>query len=325
MKFFATCGSLVTFALLAACGGDEGIPLSEFADRYIAAYCENRTTCDAAVSVDACIARNVARRQLEQSVLEGRIVYDPAAAAACVTARAKVTCDFTDKAWLYGPEVCDDVFIGVVADGGACFVASDCQSGRCVAPACGAACCAGTCASTVAPGEVGQACGNGKCVAGAYCDGGTCLAFVPGGGTCTDTFYCASGFGCRNGVCVDFPDRGEACVGYCAGFGDRCDVATLTCVPKQGLGGACSSKDHCQDPLYCGTGTCRAPAPAGGMCMVGTIPCAAGTFCETTTMTCVANLDDGSTCANDASCRSDYCDPFAAVRVCAPRPVCAGE
>lgn len=312
--------SWIAAVVVWGCGGSDGLSLEDYSSHLLAAHCENQVACGASESVESCAAGIVARQQLEQSVAAGRIVYDPAQAQSCVDALAVLTCDTNDKAWLSGPAACRGVFEGTVADGGECFTGLECLSQACSVPDCGLACCVGTCAPTEVPGAVGQPCGNGRCVDDAYCSGGTCRAFIPAGGACTASYYCASGLGCVGAVCADFPERGEPCPQQvCSGSGDRCD--TQTCVPRLGFGGVCSVARDCQDPLYCASDRhCRAPATAGQTCSL-TIPCAAGAYCAAGN-TCATVLEDGQACTRDAQCRSDYCDPFAGNQACAVRPVC---
>ena len=314
--------SWVAMVLIGACGGSDGVPLDEYVDRYLDAYCQNQFACGVYDRVESCMAPLVGRHQLEQSVAAGRTSYDAATALACLEARLVLTCDVTDKAWLRGPPACRDVFAGTVPDGGACFVSSECVSDECTAPGCGMACCAGTCAPTVAVGDIGQACGNGRCVDAAYCNGGTCTAFVAAGGMCSAPFYCASGLDCVAGTCQDLPDRGQSCpMGLCAGAGDHCDVDTRTCVPLASLGRPCATSAGCQQPLRCGSGTCREPAALGQVCSA-VIECVPGAYCGPGNI-CATPRADGEACADDGECSSDYCDPFGAAPACAVRPVCS--
>ena len=311
----------VAVLMVGGCGGSDGVPLDQYIDRYLDAYCRNQVACGVYDRVESCLAPLVARRQLEQSVATGRVVYDAATAAACIEARATLTCDASDQAWLRGPPECQDVFTGTVADGGECFSSSECKSDRCTVPGCGMACCAGTCAPTVGRAEVGQACGDARCVDSAYCNAGTCAAFVAAGGMCTASFYCASGLDCVASTCQDVPDRGQPCpMGTCAGAGDHCDVATRTCVPLAALGQPCSTLDGCQRPLRCGSGTCREPAALGQVCSP-VIECVPGAWCGPGN-TCAVRRADGEACAEDLECSSAYCDPFGAAPACAVRPVC---
>jgi hypothetical protein len=108
------------------------------------------------------------------------------------------------------------------------------------------------------------------------------------------------------GTGPSYDDSREACShlyrGHAA-IGDRCSGGSDDCLP--GL--------DCQSDAV-GNATCQTPAAGlaiGTGCWGSALPCAAGAYCESSTMTCTALLPNGASCGIDYECQSQFCD-----RVC---------
>jgi hypothetical protein len=82
-----------------------------------------------------------------------------------------------------------------------CVVGSDCEGGRCSAPA---------------PRQPGESCSrDGDCVYRAACRGGVCVKGGLLGDPCSDVIACASGW-CDGGTCAPLLPAGAACTGAAA-------------------------------------------------------------------------------------------------------------
>lgn len=279
---------------MAACGRLEPVPLADYAAAAQDALCGWAVACRH-VPDDATCRRLVDpkrydTRRAAEAIAAGRLVYDPDAAATCLDTGRRGPCpsSFDDPS-------CARVFVGEVAEGGACTARIECAAGAdCADRACTASCCVGTCGAPIAPAAplapVGAACQTHfDCVAIAYCDAGTCRELP------------------RN--------AGDPCLFGCW-YGDlTCDVATLTCVEVAGLGEACGAKPCDAAWAFC-DGVCAA-RPGEGEACDATRACIPTTWCDGTA--CRARGGAGATCANDAQC--DYvCD--AAAGTCADYSPC---
>ncbi|HVV86997.1 MAG TPA: Dickkopf N-terminal cysteine-rich domain-containing protein [Kofleriaceae bacterium] len=318
---------LVGALALAACGGDS-ISIGDLGEKLVNAECARYARCGVYTSKDACVADARANfSTIEASVAAGRIKYDGGAAADCLDAFESESCDSTTESARVTPPACDDAIKGAVADGGACFISTECVSRSCSVPDCGMACCQGTCDATVAKAAIGASCANADCVDGAFCnDSDVCAALLAAGQTCQNDDQCGYGLACGNNVCAPAANRGDACLdGRCSDIGDRCD-GNMTCVALSGAGGACTTDFggvfDCQLPLVCNQTTlqCENPPTAGQAC---TTFCANGLFCNDDTHQCEARRANGMACAGDGDCQSDFCDQSGANPVCAVTPTCS--
>ncbi|HVU52888.1 MAG TPA: hypothetical protein VHL80_19535 [Polyangia bacterium] len=231
---------------------------------------------------------NLDVRQVQAEVAAGTVKYDGAQAAACLDAVADATRDCSrSKAPTHGLPACAAVFTGMVADGGACFGATECASQRCDVMACTAACCPGTCAASTPSGvPLGGACtGAFTCAAGGFCDGSTmpfhCVPSLPAGSRCAAEDSCAAGLGCLPSTadpaspfaCAAFAAEGAPCTGEdtCDLTTDFCDPATSTCKPRLAPGSACDpTVVSCLGYASCdkATGKCIALGRLGDPCPV---------------------------------------------------------
>ncbi len=228
--------------------------------------------------------------RLSSAIAKGRVTFDPAAAAACVTSFQQTIAggvcwgniDTNQPGGAeYGSSACTGVVTGLQAAGKPCAIDLECASGLTCVGWTGST--DGTCAM---PGVAGQPCeqaadagsaldldyGFGShppCAAGAYCVTPTCKAQGASGAACTEDSACVAGMTCHLGRCAaagPSTDGGACdtkvdCVQgtYCA-LGDGGAVPGV-CAPREGQGGSCtSSGDQCK-------GICVAPdGGVGGVC-----------------------------------------------------------
>jgi len=297
-------------------GSDGGnVPLTMFAADFAISYCAPRVACGAFVDLATCRAatffeQNQVILTAIGEVGRGTVVYDPAAAAACITGlpqdcavtqgnQAQVL-SVNDALNLFQQiPACAGVFTGTLPSGAvcelftfACAGASYCNPGNynCTMPN---GCCMGNCQPNVAPTphKEGESCtDNDLCRTPAVCDN-------PGNGTCV--LPPAEGFACD--ASVNFP---------CASLGDYCRVdgstgTTGTCVPRLLAESACTV------------------SPPVGFASDGIDPCQLDAHCAgdgtgNGIPTCVPYAGLGSPCDQKAS----VCDPLliCANGVCAQNP-----
>jgi hypothetical protein len=218
---------------------------------------------------------------LGASLSAGRVRFDADRAEDCTTFYSNATCTTLQ------PErsPCTDVYVGLVAAGGACVTSQDCAAGGlCDAQP-------GTCGATCTTRrQIGESCASTSgmlCVSGAACTQGKCVAQVRSvqGGACSNDYDC------RSGVFGN--------VLYCAIPAGAKDG---TCQPTKS-GGPCAGRRECESKLYCASAsdTCLARVRSGGACTPGDNACEPGTACVamagTTNGTCVeVPRPDGASC-----------------------------
>ncbi|WP_437672143.1 hypothetical protein [Sorangium sp. So ce131] len=231
-------------------GGDvEPVALDALAGEFADVYCERIfRCCDAAeqaqlfellspkpetqeeCSAELSLLLSLFSRQQKESVDAGRQTYDGEKAARCL-AEMEGTCEGglggDDNPFDATPE-CSTIFVGKVADGGACTDDDDCSGA-------GSACTDDVC--TPPPAE-GEPCSFGEgCQEGLSCefsgDGMQCvkLGNKPGGEACTASYDCASRDCDLIHGCAPQKENGAEC-----GFSDACksgycDAETFTCAP----------------------------------------------------------------------------------------------
>ncbi len=248
------------------------------------------------------------------------------------------------------------VFVPAHTNGDACAIANDCLSGLCVdgvccdrgcnqqCEACDVAGALGTCTTVLGQPHgtrasctgtgLGTACGqacNGidatRCIyalATAACGANTCS-----GGTATHTGSCDYAGSCisATSTCDAYDCGTTACRTTCAtstdcAAGFRC--AAPTCVPRDGLGKACTDATSCASGLFCTDGVCCGVADCGagkscalssglGVCKkkIGTA-CGASTECDS--QLCV----DGYCCNAPCTGPCEACDVSVALGLCVP-------
>lgn len=310
----------------AGCGGASGAPgdVDAFLSRFYAAACTIQVSCGDMPDRPTCLASlpldGTDLRTLRADVASGKVHYDSTKGGACLAYAERLygsACTRTALAAVdtTGRDTCDEVFVGTVADGGACALSFQCASGTCALTdnACLPAqqCCAGSCAATKAPIPVGADCGgsldNLNCETGSVC---TVTATVSSpkcitpskvvGTACLVAYECASPLFCdiavatSTGTCQPSAARGVPCNSYvgtgsCDDLRDYCPVSTDTCTPRGEAGAPCSSLDpnSCLGSAQCIGSTCVALSPESGACdSTNGSGCLGGLECSPQTDTC---------------------------------------
>jgi hypothetical protein len=257
------------------------------------------TTTSAYQFIDAIYAALTkdCEQALASSIAQGRVAFDPTAAAACESSFQQRIAQ--GNCWgnvdtnqpgppIFGSSACSDVVTGLQGAGAPCAVDFECTSGLT---------CVGWTGSTdgacTSPGGAGAACeqapdagsalyvdwGFGdhpSCASGAYCVTPKCKAQGGAGASCTSDQACTSPMICHLGACAatSISADGGTCDGkvdcqqglYCA-TGDGGAVPG-TCVPRQPQGGECTAngdecKGMCVVPDGGTTGVCAALCGSG--------------------------------------------------------------
>jgi Dickkopf N-terminal cysteine-rich region len=292
--------------VLAACGGGGGgsIPIGDLEVRFQRAFCAEGVHCGSFPNQASCLASVfVDFGQWKAGIQSRRIIYDGAAAAACLDMLATQDCA-QSTVEPSNPDACVRTFQGTLAEGAPCFLSVECVSANCDRGKCdpAATCCQGTCGPPDIPIPQGGACGvGGHCAADTYCKSGatgglTCQPAIAVGQPCSAIDVCALGSICHlaagngTGVCGNsYPKRGEDCdlaILPCDEDTDTCDATTKKCVVRAAVGAACQSTTDCVLYAKCDPATrkCVASSLAGGLCAdksdcLGSLSCTAG-ICE---------------------------------------------
>jgi hypothetical protein len=271
---------LIGLAALAAagCGGGNGpVPIDDLVARMQAAMCHasvacgivpDTATCNASLSVtiDSSVLSVVA------SVKRGTTRYDGSLAQQCLDQIASLPCPTPPPSL----EVCEAVFRGTIATGGACMISEECISQSCVYPSsCKSTCCTGTCSPGRGVVPLGAACGgldSTFCSSDAFCKNGVCVAQVPVGSHCDDQDLCVAGSSCQSTgsatICTaDFPAHGAKCtLGWpCQRSDDYCDPTSVRCVRRKLPGASCDGIE-CVAYANCVNGSCTAFPGPGASC-----------------------------------------------------------
>jgi len=294
----ATMASL----LLAACGGDDAttaIPLDELAAEIEAARCDQWVACGAALDAETCLGTvDDGLRTLHVSAADvaatraGRILYHADRAVECVALLRDAPCGMVESIE-QAPRIdsaCGAILEGTLADGESCSTSRECVSGHCQAPECEEACCPGVCEAPAAIEvlDLGEECdvGPGECADGTTCRSSgvwtyTCQRLAGEAEACMDVGDCAFELDCVSatpgeaGLCTRPPRSGEDCGGErmfgCDDPRDTCDLETLRCVPRAGLGEPCEGEvwggdDGCVLYGMCAGTTCVPRPTAGEAC-----------------------------------------------------------
>jgi hypothetical protein len=217
-----------------------------------------------------------------------------AALDACASATEVAACQTPDGA----PPECD--LRGTLPGGAPCFVATQCESGRCdgtieINPGGGTS--PAKCGHCVPVARVGQPCPQGGCTQGSMCvtmmpyPSASCVALTFGGeGASCDELTAV----CQRGL-------------YCEGQSKRC-------TPLADLGEPCGSQyvTGCKPPLFCtgAPGTCKAPGETGAACN-GEGECASGLGCAFQQQRCtpITWVAPGDVCDDVGLCLRGSCVP----------------
>jgi hypothetical protein len=197
--------------------------------------------------------------------------FAPTSTAAKYDANAAGECVAAERSYYAGCGVagtvnlgaCSRVYIGTIAEGGACA-----DDEECIDPAGGDGYCntaggGGVCATKfpAAHGTLGQGC-SGSC-ARESC--GTVLSGPNVDCFRTDGLYCSSANTCQQlaevgGPCEPAPD--DSCVSTA-----YCDSTTNLCVARNAVGASCPGWGTCIDTAFCGaSGVCEAKKANGQPC-----------------------------------------------------------
>ncbi len=333
-------------------GGD--IPIESLGEAQAEAICDVLFRCEGVdddriklVFRDAATCREYLSQMLdtsriealERAVAEGTVVYDSHAAARCVG-----TVDSGCGAVVSGFDGrgdCDVVFTGTVAEGGDCFLTTECRPG--LSCSFETETCPGRCVTeSPSPGY----CGGVSCDVAA---GEECF-YPPGVGEerCVTEIVepdATEGMPCGLVAETETQVTRRACAPglYCTG-----DAYTVgTCRTPIAAGATCSDSDVCVSGHLCADGSCREVTivrTAGGTCGgallqvcdplerlecvsevcaeigdgtagspcrngdFGELTCNEGLVCEADTRTCVAPKPAGASCGSSRECASGSCD-----------------
>jgi len=318
-------------------------PLSP--DTYLAsldaASCSTAIRCGVLGASEAatCASDAVSARQAypppysaSDAVTAGRLTFDPAAAARCLSALGSAPC--TANAVLTPVPDCEAVFAPVVAVGSQCFSSGECVGGYCDAPDS----CAGTCRAYLA---AGASCTNAtQCDPRTdFCDpgSGSCTSLPVAGASCSGEGSCFSGLFCvvsgsnTSGACQPAGMVGDVCQALTLS-GSTCSpdlycdatAAPAVCAARLSSGSACSSDAACSDGLACiglkldptslavtAPGRCAPLLDVGSTCdpTADSTGCPFYQRCDAPTQKCVLMGTAGDDCSTTGYCRDYlYCD-----------------
>jgi len=366
MSLLRLTPSLLLVAVLALVGctksrteGTGEVPIDRLDDELVDAYCdllfrcglggdgaEIRLLLDSPGQCETFLGRSLREQgdltELQRLVSSGAVSYDGEAARACLD-EVQRSCGAIGGS---GSPVdsCEDVFVGTVPDGGACYLDEECL-GDAYCDLGGTGICPGLC---TARGPLGSACDSAsECTREGLSGSATCSY----GGVvseCVDTVWtadaaagaacgqvssegyvrtwtaCAAGLFCTGdetpGVCQAPIAAGSPCPGrgVCVEGSICIDGACREVTVVRNVGDACGEAmlAFC-DPfarLECGeTGTCVAlgDGTEGSPCRggdFGELTCNEGLSCHSDTDTCGPPKAAGASCGRDAECASRFCD-----------------
>ncbi|HSA23056.1 MAG TPA: PKD domain-containing protein, partial [Myxococcota bacterium] len=225
------------------------------------------------------------------------------------------------------------VAVTQLAGGEVCTEHGQCAGGLCVDGRCCDSVCVGPCRTCALPGSEGlcsfipggqdldgECAGEGVC--GATCNGLGACAAPPAAGTPCATCARCDGLGACLPVpagqdpledCVEEPPASCGQTGLCDGAGGCArQPPGLECAPEACLDGAHHPADQCDGGGSCADSGAQSCSPYVCLdavsCRVGCSQddhCVAGSRCEDGA--CIAYLDPGQPCQQDAQCRSGVC------------------
>jgi len=336
---------LVAAAACKSGGGTNGAQAlaspQAFQDALDATSCATAIRCGVLGASEAttCASNAASARQafpspysVTDAVKAGRLTYDPASAARCLSALGSAPC--TANALLTRVADCDAVFTPVVAVGSQCFSSGECVGGYCDAPEG----CAGTCRAHLA---TGANCANAtQCDPGTdFCDPGSesCTtlpvagASCSGEGSCGPALFCVVSGSNTTGACQSAGSAGDVCrpltlAGSTCSPGLYCDTTAspAVCAARLGQGSTCASDAACSDTLACvgltldpasgavtASGKCGPLLDVGSACdpNVDSTGCPFYQKCDSSTRRCVLMGFSGDDCSGTGYCREHLtCD-----------------
>lgn len=125
---------------IAACGGGGSVTAETFDQEFVEAACTKAHQCRSTwpgeadefteifgASASACISQNGGEEldaELAAALEAGTVIFDEDNANACLATLRDLGCD---ALWTFEePDACDQLFIGTVAQGGACTIDEEC-------------------------------------------------------------------------------------------------------------------------------------------------------------------------------------------------------
>jgi hypothetical protein len=153
-------------------------------------------------------------------------------------------------------------------------------------------------------------CDGGQCVAGcatdrgchpgSICENATCVPGCREHRTCPADTYCAAGFQ----TCRPIAELGRCRTDAACGFGEICDLRTLTCQFAPGLAPCAQTCGGCGPGTACVRGQCVQRVPGQG-CSPD-VECAVDMICSPATMTCVSQRCVGGLCDAGLACERGF-------------------
>jgi hypothetical protein len=337
-------------------GIGSSVPRSELEQAFAKVRCALDLRCglafsklDAASCVERALGFDPIVTTLNELIERGKLNYDPARMAECLTFLRDRECDsfgmdvapgspneaytgyLVDGALSWAANAaCREALLGDVPAKGGCFTKMECASGICELPSGNADC--GAC---VAPLGRGATCVSGEFINGSYfdrcglddyCDEQTnrCVARLAENAACNaqTSRACALGLKCVTpaaggaGTCQRFAAEGEPCAALGTLGGSLCEnwlSCSSTCQAQVGALGAagdgCANGERCLPGLVCDGSVCRAPS-------AGKMPCFAA--------------EDANACQDGFFCDWDFtegvCQPKVANgQPCSDQQACSDD
>ncbi|MDH5492143.1 MAG: hypothetical protein OEY14_09330 [Myxococcales bacterium] len=353
-----SCGAL-------GCGGDGGTPsvsASNFDEAAVRELCTFIHTCSipdgdllfvrvVSRTVEGCVElaqAEIGSTGIAEAVADGSVLYDGAAAGACLSAIGD-SCT-AGAAGIFGDRPsCEGALTGTLPEGDPCYISEQCAGDAYCDNGFGGSC-PGTCTPRIGLGaacfrdaECSRAAGASECAWNEALGEDRCVSTVlhadaamgePCGTVVTETSreytMCSPGSWCGTDDLCQAPlaagascgSIDEICVeghicadGSCMAFslgseGDACDDRFAVCDPGQ--------------RLDCIDGSCAVitDGMAGSPCRGGDFAgfdCNAGLVCLRASDTCGEPLATGAVCDSDRECASGYCDRSGVDSVCGAR------
>ncbi|MGV3620664.1 MAG: hypothetical protein ACO1OB_07595 [Archangium sp.] len=320
---------------------DGGSGWERYCGQHRRAYCSALERCGLFASASTCEASltQFDCGQTPPGIGDGRVRFDEAAAASCLSQFASIGCGALDFVQ------CPGVLTGLGAVDAQCFGNDDeCSSGlycdssmtcpgRCkaaavlnAAPTPGQPCAAGTyvydgkCANFVAVGSscapAGTDPNDRECVSTAFCEETSkiCTAKKGAGERCTSYFECSGVLQCNAGSCGQLTSVNEACDDSSLCKSDlRCGDAGV-CLTRGGVGAPCAIEtDECTIQLFCDNGSCAPYRGVDAPCTLtgGECGLANGQYCTATFDSdggvCAKVKAPGETCSDSFECMTGLC------------------
>ncbi len=271
-------------------GAAPPISLDQYPQAYANAVCDTIAPCckSANVTYEETGCKSAATDQWTQEIARSSAAhtkYDADAAGRCIAAIKKVVAS-CKSAVDHSTAVCNDVFVGTIAVGGACTSRDDCA----------------------APGTCEQDPNNFDFNAPGICtapDSGSATAHAKAGELCSSSCDDRGGDTVSCGGFAGGPTSGPASGTCYASDGVFCAFETQVCAPFGKIGDACSVQEQgCVTGAYCNDGTCAAQVDSGS-CDLAPDACSSKSYCDLGQ--CFAKKQDHFGCTTDSECVSGVC------------------